>query len=347
MRSLLLFTVLTLFTGPLFAAVGFYQFPLTTDPDRTLNVTVWYPTEKQNPGTSQGDNPVFYGIEVQKEALPAAGAHPLVLLSHGYGGNWRNLNWLAAALVEKGYIVAAPDHPGTTTFHRDASAAAKLWLRPRDMSDVLDAILHQRARAGRIDETRIAAVGHSLGGWTVMALGGAQFSPAQFMRDCRVPTSPTVCKLERELGIASSAAKTHFARPLRDARIKAVVALDAGLLRGFTAQSLAAMPVPVLMLAAGNNIADLPVNAESGWLYPQLPSSTSQLHILPDASHFSFMQLCKPGAAQQIDAAEPGEGIICRDGGNRDRAALHNEIASRTLNFLSQVLDVPAGPLQP
>lgn len=344
MKSLLIFTVIALFSTPLFAAVGFHQLTVSAGNARELSVTLWYPSDSKRPTFAQGENAVFYGLNAQVNAPPAPGTHPLVLLSHRYGGNWRNLSWLAGELVKQGYIVAAPDHPGTTTLNRDAAAAAALWLRPHDLSVVLDALLTQPSLAGRVDISRIAAIGHSLGGWTVMAASGAHFSPAQFMRDCRTPHSQTVCNLTHELGIDVPASAGHFASTLRDKRIRAVVALDAGLTRGFTPESLAALPVPVLLLAAGDNIADLPADAESGWMKSRLPAATSALHVIPEATHFSFMQLCKPGALGMLEAAEPGEGIVCRDGEQGNRLAVHGEIQRTILTFLAEALNVPHSP---
>jgi len=65
-----------------------------------------------------GENQAFYGVSVVKDAPPSDEAlRPLVVFSHGYSGTWRNLSWLAEELAKEGYIVAAPDHPGTTAFN--------------------------------------------------------------------------------------------------------------------------------------------------------------------------------------------------------------------------------------
>ena len=36
------------------------------------------------------------------DAPPASGEHPLVVISHGNGGNWGNQVWLASALAHGG-----------------------------------------------------------------------------------------------------------------------------------------------------------------------------------------------------------------------------------------------------
>jgi len=80
------------------------------------------------------DNAVFVGALAVQNAPVVAGEPPLVVLSHGYDGNWRNQVWLASALARLGYIVAAVNHPGTTSKDRSPAAAAQLWQRPRDVS---------------------------------------------------------------------------------------------------------------------------------------------------------------------------------------------------------------------
>lgn len=132
-------------------SVGFREAKLDQDTARSLHVAIWYPTEDGANAVTIGENRVFQGTSAVKEALPDAGAHPLVVLSHGYGGSWRNLNWLAPELAQQGYIVAAPDHPGTTTFNKDADQAAKLWERPHDLSRVIDVLTTDPKLAGKVD----------------------------------------------------------------------------------------------------------------------------------------------------------------------------------------------------
>ncbi|MEN9895846.1 MAG: hypothetical protein RIR97_1698 [Pseudomonadota bacterium] len=126
-------------------AVGHKLITIVTgSTDRALNTSVWYPTDETGSGTLVADNPVWVGQAVLENASVSSGQHPLVLLSHGFGGNWRNESWLAFTLAKNGYIVAAPDHPGTTTFDRDLAKAKLLNERPYDLSRVLDALLAER-----------------------------------------------------------------------------------------------------------------------------------------------------------------------------------------------------------
>ncbi len=339
----LILSALLLVVGSISAAqaagtIGFKETELPeADGDRSLHVVIWYPTTDGAQAVMVGENRVFYGIHVLKDARPVGIAHPLVVLSHGYGGSWRNLSWLAGELVGQGYVVAAPDHPGTTTFNRKPAEAARLWQRPHDLSRVIDALTTNPSLAGLIEPNRIAAIGHSLGGWTVSALGGARFSADQFAEDCKAHPNPRTCDLSAELGIVQGR-RTPLGDDLSDKRVGAIVSLDLGLARGFTAESLYAFHVPALVVGAGVDIGGLPAQRESGYLAANLPAATSSYVEIPDATHFSFMQLCKPGAADLIEAETPGDGIVCKDGGKRDRAAIHRQVADMITAFLAKAI---------
>lgn len=306
---------------------------------RPLSAMVWYPSEVAAEAAKVGENAVFYGISAVRNAAPKTGTHPLVVLSHGYGGSWRNLNWLAGELVAKGYVVAAPSHPGTTSMDRRIEEAGRLWERPRDVSRVIDALSEDASVAGDIDENRIAVIGHSLGGWTAMVLAGARFDPERRKADCEINKTIAACTFWSRLQVSEEAyGRQRLASIEPDERIGAVVSLDLGLARGFTPASLSAVSVPTLVLAAGTDTADIPARLESGYLAEFLPKATARYVEIPDATHFSFMQLCKPGAEALIEEEAPGESFVCKDGGTRDRAVIHRQVADEVIDFLSTAL---------
>ncbi len=104
----------------------------------------------------------------------------MLLFSHGYGG----VRWQSAEIVERlvshGYIVVAPDHPHNGIFDDDPSLFDEtLVRRPVDIADSFDFALAESADAaspiaGCIDpEAGYAVSGHSFGGFTAFAVGGA------------------------------------------------------------------------------------------------------------------------------------------------------------------------------
>ncbi|HCR56805.1 MAG TPA: lipoprotein signal peptide [Raoultella sp.] len=322
------------------AAPGFRQLALADPQGKSLDVAVWYPTSAEGKTENVGANPAFEGVAVIRNAPARHGAHPLLVISHGYNGNWRNLSWIAVAMAAQGYIVAAPDHPGTTTFNQDPRDAKRLWRRPQDLSQVIDFTLRSSALVGEVDAGRIAALGHSLGGWTVMSLAGARFDSARMLSDCLHHAQRGDCRLTQKLGIDGARSQDARFADLRDARIKAVVSLDLGFAPGFTPQSLRALGIPVLILAAqADKLADLDAEQESGYLAANLDPQRRQYEVVEGATHFSFMQLCKPGAEALIEEETPGDGIVCRDGSGGDRAAIHQALIPKIGRFLNSALD--------
>ncbi len=111
---------------------------------------------------------------------------PIILLSHGHGGSnhLSSLNGyapLANFYAADGFVVIQPTHLSSKTLAGivDAkSPEAPLFWRSRaeDMKRILDGLdlieAAVPALKGRLDRNRIAAVGHSLGGYTVSMLAG-------------------------------------------------------------------------------------------------------------------------------------------------------------------------------
>ena len=342
MRAAFAALFLTFLAAPAFAddtPVGF-QNTTIADPQnkRPLELVVWYPAATTAKPELIADNAVFVGALGVPDAPPAAGEHPLVVLSHGYGGNWGKQVWLASALAHQGYIVAAVNHPGTTTKDRSPQAAAQLWQRPADLSRAIDAVLAKPEQFGVVAKNRIAAIGHSLGGWTVLEIGGARFDPELFSRDCNEHPKLGGCIGYHEMNPASTpAGKAKLAADLSDKRVTAIVSLDLGLSRGFTDASLAALPVPALVIAGGVPTDDMDPNLESAHMVKRMPKASTHYVEIGDATHFSFMPICKPGAVALIEESSPGDGMICRDGeGARPRAVIQQQIIELISGFLSR-----------
>ncbi|KTC62936.1 dienelactone hydrolase [Pseudomonas fluorescens ABAC62] len=344
MKNTLAPLMLLCLTAPAFAAENPVGFKTLTLPDaqdeRPLEMAVWYPAATTAKPTLIADNAVFVGAVAVPDAQPASGEHPLVVLSHGYGGNWAKQVWLASALAHRGYIVAAVNHPGTTTKNRSPQIAARLWLRPADLSRAIDAVLAPAQPFGAVASQQIAAVGHSLGGWTVLEMAGARFDPDLFSRDCSAHSKLGGCIGYHEMNPAATPeGKARLATDLSDKRVTAIVSLDLGLSRGFTDASLAALPVPALVIAGGVPSEDMDPKLESADMVRRMPKASTQYVEIADATHFSFMSICKPGGMALIEESSPGDGMICRDGkGARPRAEIQQQVVELITAFLARRL---------
>lgn len=112
---------------------------------------------------------------------------PLVIFSHGYGGCAENIKFLAQALAEDGFWVAAINHKDNGCSSRkamlkkpDASFASPAdWSettyadRRDDMNGLLGTMAKSDLFSKYIDFEHVGIMGHSLGGYTAMGLGGA------------------------------------------------------------------------------------------------------------------------------------------------------------------------------
>jgi pimeloyl-ACP methyl ester carboxylesterase len=111
-----------------------------------------------------------HGVEINGVAYVPAGAgpHPAVILCHGLPGNEKNLD-LAQALRRAGWTVITFNYrgswgsPGNFRFAQNLEDADAVLAYARDPAN---------AAKLRIDPSRIALAGHSMGGW-VTALTAA------------------------------------------------------------------------------------------------------------------------------------------------------------------------------
>jgi predicted dienelactone hydrolase len=322
--------------------VGFRKIALPQSPSgRALEVAIWYPAEAGGTPISIGENAVFYGLAGSENATPEPGRHPFVVMSHGFPGNWSNQDWLADALAKHGYIVAAPNHPGTTTGDvRPISATNGIWERPRDISYLISALVADPSWSSLIDVDRIAAVGHSMGGWTVMELAGARSDGARFETECREHPTSASCNVMQSIGFFDPSIQKSNAplmESFKDERIKAFVTLDLGLARGFDPATLAKIDRPVLVISSGPNVSfssKIQSDLNSKYMADLMPPTTTHYLQIKDVAHFSFLPVCKPNASARLG----DDAFLCEDGGGRDRDAIHQQVSDEVIHFLAVAL---------
>lgn len=293
-----------------------------------IPAVVRYPTSSSSPVKTVGGNAAFVGVPVIENAPLSGSGRPVVLLSHGYSGMWRNQAWLAEHLARLGYIAVALNHRGTTFGDIDPLWATHIETRAQQVSRVLDALLADKTFTPSIDRKRIAVIGHSQGAATALLLAGGMFDPARFLKACGNNTTIMVCNLYRTGGLTAEMPDVSA----RDPRVSAIVMLGMEGIRGFVPESLAKLPVPVLALVAGVDSPALPLGWEGLAEAALLPPMTSRYAEIVGATHFSFMSTCVPGAEKLLKA----DAYVCT-GETTPRRELHQEIARQIVNFLGSV----------
>ncbi|MEI7999793.1 MAG: hypothetical protein WCI50_00450 [Actinomycetes bacterium] len=164
-------------------AVGHRSISVPVEAGRTLTGNVWYPSD----GAAAADVPfavyaipgASYTSTVAHEDAPVAsgGPFPVVVYSHGSGGQGFISAFLTEALAGRGYVVVAVDHAGDTAIDQftntTLAAADNARNRIRDIGAEIAALAAANADsaspyAGKIDVGNIGLVGHSAGGGGVL-----------------------------------------------------------------------------------------------------------------------------------------------------------------------------------
>lgn len=153
-------------------------------------VEVWYPAVDGTTGTETydvrdftppaiqalltGEAPATYTYAAGRDADLAEGEYPVVLFSHGYTGIRLQSTFLTSHLASWGMIVVSPEHPSRDlTNVLAATASGDRADSVDDLLQSLDLITAEGDNpaslfAGHVDVERVAAVGHSAGGGTIL-----------------------------------------------------------------------------------------------------------------------------------------------------------------------------------
>lgn len=273
--------LVTELTSPGPYAVGYRQDSVTyDDPDgpRTLRLALWYPSQDER-GRDVAYLDAFDAPGVWEDAGPAAGTFPLVVFSHGHRGYAESSGFLMQHLASHGFVVAAPDHTGNTTFD-DADRRTDIYYqRPLDISALIDHMLALPADdpLQSLPREPVIAIGHSFGGYTLHALAGAEYDLDTLRLVCEDGTgNPSFC------GELDGAALARFAAGFHDARIAAFIPMAAGDY-GLFNQGLTAARGPILMMSG-----TLDPNADGPLIWEALRAE-GRLHLsLIGGGHQTF-----------------------------------------------------------
>ncbi len=234
-----------------------------------------------------------------------AAACPLVLFSHGLGGNRHGADVWGEAWAAEGFAVIHLQHPGSDSALlrqgmetlRAGGSAAQLLSRVEDVRFVLDEIERRRAETGspwgRTAGQRIGLSGHSFGARTTQAVAGQRFP---------VPGD------------------------LSDPRPAAFIAFSPSLGGPYFTpeQQFAAVRRPLLMLTGsqdGDPFGAFADGTRRAAVFDALPAGSRALLWLDGADHSSFAGNASPRIA--------GRGPFARQPGALEAEPAHHALIAR------------------
>jgi predicted dienelactone hydrolase len=321
---------------------------------KPAHFALYYPTPDAARVIPMGPFPQTVAIN----GAPESKVKGLIVISHGTASTELGFATLAQALARNGYLVASVEHVGDTWQDQSMRATPGRYFaeRPRQASRVIDTVLADpqwRARIANAADGRplIGALGHSAGGYTVLALAGGKPVLSRLRTHCELEAAldPVLCKLSLSVGSIGAASvpvdkgengnKGDTAKDGQadgqeltvqaDPRVRAVMAL-APMGVAFSASSLATINLPVAIYA-GEKDSFLVPRFHAQWVMQNMRGANTTLQIVPNAGHYAFMN------TPTMDLPSP-DGSVARDPQGFDRATFLDRLAQESVAFFDKNL---------
>ena len=232
-------------------------------------------------------------LQVWQPDQPRADA-PWLLLSPGLGGSSAQLEWLAAALSERGWAVLLLEHPGSDEpamrawleGRRPPPAAETLGDRLRDLQAVVQAV--QRGSLPRLGSS-VVLVGHSLGAVSSLMAAGLRPEPGLQRRCDRALDGLPLSNLSRLLQCQLPYVQLPPPEPLAQP-VAAVVCLNGFGSLLWPQHGLRPLRLPVLLMGGSLDLITPPLSEQLRLFLPA-GHPRSRLVMLEGGSHFSPVRI--------------------------------------------------------
>jgi predicted dienelactone hydrolase len=276
------------------------------------NITIWYPAARlpgQPPratyqyGVLIGEGRAYRDGQPDRRDAP----YPLIIFSHGLGGARIQSVFYAEHLASHGFIVMAADHPNSTfgdLLRGNSQRVLESFARrPLEVLRLLEYAVQLNTAdeqlRGLIDTETVGVSGHSFGGYTALAAGGAQLNINAVRQGCESGKLPEqLCFFVQSEEIiwrvrGLSAAPEGLYPPTSDPRIKAVAAFAPSSGPLFGAEGAAALRLP-LMIIVGSRDQATPPERDAYPIYEAVSSAQKTLVVFENAGHYIFIEECVP-----------------------------------------------------
>ena len=219
---------------------------------------------------------------------------PLIVISHGLGSDRTTFEYFAKHLVSYGFAVAVPEHPGSnasqiqsllTGLDNNVTPPQELIDRPLDITFLLDEL--ERDYAQQLDTQNVGIIGQSFGGYTALAIAGAELNMGQLERNCQnIDESWNLSLLLQCLALQLP--EEGFKFNLKDDRITAAIAINPLTSALFGETGMSKIDIPV-MLVSGSSDPVTPALPEQIIPFTWLTTDNKYLALLKEGTHFSTL----------------------------------------------------------
>ena len=245
-------------------------------------------------------------FDIYLPTTPRAELTQLIIISHGLGSNRNTFAYLAQHLASHGFGVAVLEHPGSSTqkLNRlfagfdDPPEPEILINRPLDIKYLLNELSAKAQsepnRFGKLNLQSVGVIGQSLGGYTVLAAGGATLNFPNLTTECaqaEASLSLNVSLLLQCQALDLPKTTTN----LRDERVKAVIAINPVSSAIFGKQGMSQIQVPLMMISSTQD-AFAPAAPEQFFPFLWLTTPNKYLVVTEGGTHFSFLGTKSRGA---------------------------------------------------
>ncbi len=226
---------------------------------------------------------------------------PLIIISHGLASNRITFEYLGKHFASYGFAVAIPEHIATNfeQFERFLSGQAKfpqgdnLILQPLDIKYLLDWLEYEsksnRILKNKIDLQQVGLVGHSLGGYTALALAGGKINWEQIKQQCLDNEANNIW-----LNLSILMQCSFQELPIKDyqliePRIKSAIAISPFASIIFGQEGIEPISIPT-MIISGTKDPITPAVPEQIYPFTWLETPDKYLLLVDPANHFSFLE---------------------------------------------------------
>ncbi len=242
-------------------------------------------------------NRSYYAI-VYKPQRWREGKTPVVIISHGLGSQAIDFDYIGKHLASHGYYVALPQHVGSDNkyfqealegYHRQLYEAESFINRPADISFLLDELesLNQTEYNNRLNLQDVGIMGHSFGGYTALAVGGARIDFYNIERYCnREIWGPNLSLLLQCRALELPRQDYDF----RDKRIKALFVVNPVASVVFGSKGLKTVNLPILF-GSGTSDPATPGAIEQLRPFVWIPSQDKYLAVVEGQAHVNSSKL--------------------------------------------------------